>query len=66
MLQQFVLTGVGVLVFIDQHMTHLGLPTLAHLRVVTQQLQGQTDQVIKVHALIRREPFFIAGHDACQ
>ena len=62
--QHLVLGGVGVLVFVHQHMAHLGLPALAHLGVVDQQLQGHANQVVKVHALVGRQPLLVEGHDA--
>ena len=62
-LEQFVLGGVGVLILVDQHMAHLRLPALTHLGMVAQQLQGQADQVVKVHALVGTQSLFVAGHD---
>ena len=62
--QHLVLGGVGVLVFVDQHMAHLGLPALAHLRKLGQQLQGQADQVVKVHTLVSRQTLLVKRHDA--
>ena len=50
--QHLVLGGIGVLVFVYQHMAHLGLPALAHLWVMGQQLQRHADQVVKIHALV--------------
>ncbi len=38
--QQLVLRGVGVLVFIDQHMAQQALPFLAHLGVALQERMG--------------------------
>jgi hypothetical protein len=63
-LEHLVLGGVGVLVFVHQHMAHLGLPALAHLGVVGQQLERHADQVVKVHALVSGQPFFVERHDA--
>ena len=50
--QHLVLRGVGVLVFVHQHMAHLLLPLFAYLSVLLQQFQRQANQVIKVHALV--------------
>jgi hypothetical protein len=62
--EHFVLRGIRVLVFIDQHMAHGRLPALTHFGILCQQLQRQTDQVIEVHALVSRQAFFVAPHDA--
>lgn len=62
-LEQLVLGGIGVLVFIDQHMAQMGLPFGAHLGVVAQQAQRHADEVVKVHALVGGQPLFIALHD---
>jgi len=64
-LQHFVLRGVGVLVFIDQHMTQRSLPLAAYRFMVLQQLQRHADQIVKVHALIGAQALFVARHDAC-
>ena len=64
--QQFqhrVLRGIGVLVLVHQHMAHLRLPAVPHLGVVLQELQGQADQVVKVHALVGRQALLIVAHD---
>ena len=62
-LEHFVLGRIGVLVFVHQHMAQLALPLGAHLGVFAQQAQGQADEVVKVDALVGREPFLVAGHD---
>ena len=62
--QDLVLRGVGVLVFIHQHMAHLLLPALAHRLMVAQQFQGQGDQVVKVHALVGAEALLVVAHHA--
>ena len=62
-LEHFVLRGVGVLVFVDQHMGQLGLPFLAHIVVVLQKFERQTDQVVKVHALVSAQTLFVTRHD---
>ena len=64
-LQHLVLGGVGVLVFIHQHMAHLLLPQLAHVGVLLQEFERQADQIVKVHALVGAQAFFVARHDAC-
>ena len=61
--QQLVLRGVGVLVFIDQHMAQQALPLFAHRVVVLEQAHGQADEVIKIHTLVGREALFIALHE---
>jgi hypothetical protein len=63
-LQHFILRGIGVLVFVHQHVAELRLPLLAHFRMVAQQLQRQADQVVEVHALVGGQPLLVAGHDA--
>ena len=65
-LEQLVLRGVGVLVFVHQHMAQGRLPFVAHRGVLLQQLERQADQVVKVHALVGRQPLFVARHDARQ
>ena len=62
-LQHFVLGGVGVLVFIDQHMAELCLPFEADFFVFLQQLQWHANQVVKVHALIGGQSLFVTRHD---
>ena len=62
-LEHFVLRGVGILVLIDKHMGELGLPFLTHIVVVLQKFKRQTDQVIKVHALVSAQTLFITRHD---
>ena len=62
-LEQFVLDSVGVLVFVHQHMAQRLLPFLAHLGVVLQELERQGDQVVKVHALVGQQAFFVTRHD---
>ena len=61
-LEQFVLRGVGVLVFVHQHMAQRGLPLGAYFREVAQEAQRHADQVVKVHALVGRQALFIARH----
>ena len=63
-LEQLVLRGVGVLVLVHQHMAQCCLPFVAHPSVLLQQLERQSDQVVKVHALVGRQPLFVARHDA--
>ena len=61
--QQLVLRGVGVLVFVHQHVAQQALPFLAHLSVVFQQAHGHADQIVKVHALVGGQALFVALHD---
>jgi len=58
--EQFVLDGVGVLVFVDQDMSHDLLPFHSLLRVFTQQLERQTNQVIEVHTLVSSQSLLVA------
>ena len=46
-------------------MAHLLLPLQTHVFVLLQQFQWQANQVIKVHALVSGEAFFVTRHDAC-
>ncbi len=62
-LEQGVLRGVGVLVFIHQHMAQQLLPFFAHLGVVVQQPHGHADKVVKIDALVGGEALFVALHD---
>ncbi len=62
-LEQLVLGGVGVLVFVDQHMAELRLPARAHLGLALQQQQRQADQIIEIHALVGSQPLLVLGHD---
>ena len=61
-LEHGVLGGIGVLVFVDQHMAHLRLPLGADLGVIAQQFQRQADQVVKVHALVGAQALLVAAH----
>ena len=61
-LEQVVLRGVGVLVFVHQHIGQCLLPFGAHVGVVLQKFQRQADQVVKVHALVGQQPLFVALH----
>ena len=45
-------------------MTGQRLPLLTHGFVLLQQLERQTDQVVKVHALVSAEPLLVVRHDA--
>ena len=63
-LEHFVLRGIGVLVFIDQHMADQALPFLAHGFMVLQQFERQADQVVEINALVGRKPFLVVRHDA--
>jgi hypothetical protein len=54
----------GVLVFVDQYMAQRLLPLISYLGVLRQKFERQTDQVVKVHALVSGQALFIARHDA--
>ena len=45
-------------------MPHVLLPLQAHVFVLLQQFQRQADQIVKVHALVGGEAFFVTRHDA--
>ena len=60
--QHLVLRGVGVLVFVHQHVPHLRLPFGAHVWVVLQQFERQANQVVKVHRLKGAQSLFITRH----
>ena len=45
-------------------MAHLLLPLQAHVNVLLQQFQRQAYQVVKVHALVSGQAFFVTRHDA--
>ena len=61
-LQQLVLGGVGVLVFVDQHVGQALLPLLRHRLVLAQQAQRQADQVVEVDALVGGQALLVARH----
>ena len=63
-LEHVVLGGVGVLVFIDQHMAQVALPLGAHVLVLGQQFHRQADQVIEVDRLVGHQALFVQAHDA--
>ena len=54
--------GIGVLVFVYQHMAHHALPTLAHRLVLLQQLQRQANQIIKIDTLVGRQAGLVLRH----
>ena len=60
--QQFVLRAAGVLVLIHQHMAQEFLPLLTHGIVLAQQLEGQIDQVVKIHTLVGQQALLVAPH----
>ena len=64
--EQLVLGGVGVLVLVDQHMAQALLPLGPHIGVRAQELEGQADQVVKVHTLVGAQALLVAGHEPCQ
>ena len=62
-LQQRVLAVVGVLVFVNQEVTHAVLPALAHRFVFAQQRQRQGDEVVKIDGVIRAQPLVVVVVD---
>ncbi|CUI80596.1 Uncharacterised protein [Achromobacter xylosoxidans] len=62
-LHQAVLADVGVLVFVDQQVTHAVLPARAHLFVVGQQDGRDADQVVEVHRLVGGQRGGVAAVD---
>ena len=58
-LQQRVLAVVGVLVFIDQEVTHAVLPAFAHRVVLLQKRQRQGNEVVKIDGVIRAQPLVV-------
>ncbi len=63
-LHQFVLAGVGVLVFVDQQVAQAALPFVAHVFVVAEQLHRQADQVVEIDRLVGRQRGHVAAVDA--
>ncbi len=51
-LEQLVLAGVGILIFIDQQVAQAVLPFLGDLRMLGEQLHRQADQIVEIHRLI--------------
>ncbi|MNQ38732.1 hypothetical protein D3C85_523250 [compost metagenome] len=62
-LDQQVLAGVGVLVFVDQHVAHLVAPLLQHLGVVLEQLDRLQDQVVEVDRVVGLEGALVVQVD---
>ena len=58
-LQQRVLAVVGVLIFIDQEVTHAVLPALAHRVVLLQKRQRQGNEVVKIDGVVGAQPLVI-------
>ena len=50
--EQRTLCFVAFLVFVNQYVAELRLPLLSHFVVLLQELEGKTNQVIKVDALV--------------
>ena len=61
-LEQFVLHGVGVLVFIHQQVAEAVLPLAPGLGIGAQQLERQADQVVEVHRLVGVQALLVALH----
>ena len=59
-LEQQVLAGVGVLIFIDQQVTQSVLPLFGNLRMLAEQFDRQADQVVEIDRLIGLERRLIA------
>ena len=62
--QQLVLLGVGVLVFVDQHVAQLLLPAGANVVVALQQQHRQADQVVEIDRLVSVEALLVLAHHA--
>ena len=65
-LQQFVLAGVGVLVFVDQQIAQAVLPFLADLFVLGEQLRRAQDQIVEIERLIGVQRRGVAAIDDCR
>ena len=59
-LEQLVLAGIGILVFIDQQVTQAVLPFLGNLRMLAEQFDRQADQVIEIDRLVSLQRRFVA------
>ena len=61
---QFELRGIGILIFIHHHETILGPTSRQGILVFAKQLQGQYDQIVKVHRIARLQGGVVfAGDD---
>ena len=66
-LDQVVLRAVGVLIFINQHVSEAAMPVTAHLLVLLQQLHRQQQQIIKVESVVGRQGLAVAAvHIRCE
>ena len=63
-LDQFVLAGVGVLVFVHQQVAQAALPFFTHRVVAAEQLDRQADQVVEIDRLIGRQRRHVVAIDA--
>ena len=52
-LDQLILHRIGVLILVHQNIADFRLPALTHLIVAAQQFHRQTNQIVKIHRLIR-------------
>ncbi|MNU35255.1 hypothetical protein D3C71_238520 [compost metagenome] len=60
---QQVLAGVGVLVFVDQQVTHLVLPLFEDVGMFFEEFYRQQDQVVEVHRVERFQRPLVVGVD---
>ena len=58
---QLILTGVGVLVFVDQQVAGAVLPTLEGLGVLPEKLYRQQDEIIEIHCVVGPEVALVEG-----
>ena len=59
LLEQLVLAGVGVLVFIDQQVAQAVLPLLGNVRMRCEQSYRQADQVVEINRLVGFQGGFV-------
>ena len=60
-LDQLVLRAVGVLIFINQHMPEATMPVVANLIILSQQVNGHQQEIIKVEGIIGSQSAAIAA-----
>ncbi len=61
-LEELVLAGVGILVFVNQQVAQAVLPFLGDRRVLAEEPDRQADQVIEIHRLVGPERRLV-GHE---
>ena len=52
LLHQFVLAGIGILILINQQVTDLVLPALAHLLITLEQQSRHHDEIVKIQRVV--------------